>query len=155
MRGKILFITGGLVGYVLGARAGRKRYDQIAEAASNVWHAEPVQRRVNEMRDFTLDKIGDSPSTLFATGKKIVSSLQSATQSGAKAAASKAKTAQAKADAAAKTAAEAAEEAAKATAEHAAAVKAKAEDKAKADKAKADKAEADDKASGTDKADGK
>ena len=140
MRGKILFITGGLVGYVLGARAGRKRYDQIAEAASNVWHAEPVQRRVNEVRDFTLDKIGDSPSTLFATGKKIVASLQSATQSGTKAAAAKAKTAQAKAEAAAKTAADTAEEAAKAAAEHAAAVKAKAEGKAEG--------KADDKADG-------
>ncbi|WP_174843004.1 hypothetical protein [Cryobacterium sp. Hz7] len=77
MRGKLLFITGGLVGYVLGARAGRKRYDQIVAAADNVWNAPPVQRRVNEARDFALERVGDVPSALLETGKKIASALQS------------------------------------------------------------------------------
>ena len=77
MRGKLLFITGGLVGYVLGARAGRKRYDQIAAAAENLWNAPPVQRRVDEARDFALERVGDVPSALLATGKKLVSAVQS------------------------------------------------------------------------------
>ena len=77
MRGKLLFITGGLVGYVLGARAGRKRYDQIVAAADNLWNAPPVQRRVNEARDFALERVGDVPSALLETGKKIASALQS------------------------------------------------------------------------------
>ena len=76
MRGKLLFITGGLVGYVLGARAGRKRYDQIVAAADNLWNAPPVQRRVNEARDFALERVGDVPSVLLETGKKIASALQ-------------------------------------------------------------------------------
>ncbi|WP_166784860.1 hypothetical protein [Cryobacterium sp. TMT2-42-4] len=79
MRGKLLFITGGLVGYVLGARAGRKRYDQIVAAADNLWNAPPVQRRVNEARDFALERVGDVPSALLETGKKIASVLQSKT----------------------------------------------------------------------------
>lgn len=33
MRGKILFATGIAVGYVLGTRAGRERYEQIKKAA--------------------------------------------------------------------------------------------------------------------------
>ncbi|GAB3120164.1 hypothetical protein [Glaciibacter psychrotolerans] len=74
MRGKLLFITGGLVGYVLGARAGRKRYDQIASAANELWNAKPVQRRVTIVRDFTLEAIGDLPVTLFSVGKKAVQS---------------------------------------------------------------------------------
>jgi precorrin isomerase len=76
MRGKLLFITGGLVGYVLGARAGRKRYDQIAAAANDFWNAKPVQRRVSEVRDFALDAVGDAPVALFKAGKKAVSAMQ-------------------------------------------------------------------------------
>ncbi|WP_104082290.1 hypothetical protein [Cryobacterium sp. Y11] len=72
MRGKLLFITGGLVGYVLGARAGRKRYDQIAAAANDLWNAKPVQRRVTEVRDAALELVGDVPVTLFKVGKKAV-----------------------------------------------------------------------------------
>ena len=71
MRGKLLFITGGLVGYVLGARAGRKRYDQIVAAAQNLWSAPPVQRRVNEARDFALERVGDVPSALLEGGRKL------------------------------------------------------------------------------------
>ena len=77
MRGKLLFITGGLVGYVLGARAGRKRYDQIVATAENLWNAPPVQRRVNEARDFALERVGDVPSALLQTGKKLVAAVQS------------------------------------------------------------------------------
>ena len=79
MRGKLLFITGGLVGYVLGARAGRKRYDQIASAASDLWNRPPVQRRVNEARDFALERVGDVPGALFEAGKKVVSAVQDKT----------------------------------------------------------------------------
>ncbi|HSP53033.1 MAG TPA: YtxH domain-containing protein [Cryobacterium sp.] len=79
MRGKFLFITGGLVGYVLGARAGRKRYDQIVAAADNLWNAPPVQRRVNEARDFALERVGDVPSVLLEAGRKVASTLQSKT----------------------------------------------------------------------------
>ncbi|WP_197409344.1 MULTISPECIES: hypothetical protein [unclassified Rathayibacter] len=43
MKGKILFVAGAAAGYVLGARAGRKRYDQIAAAANRFWQTQPVQ----------------------------------------------------------------------------------------------------------------
>jgi hypothetical protein len=82
MRGKLLFITGGLVGYVLGARAGRKRYDQIASAASDLWNRPPVQRRVNEVRDFALERVGDVPGVLFQAGKKVVSAVQDKSNKG-------------------------------------------------------------------------
>ncbi|TFB99053.1 hypothetical protein E3O42_14735 [Cryobacterium adonitolivorans] len=77
MRGKLLFITGGLVGYVLGARAGRKRYDQIASAASDLWNRPPVQRRVNEVKDFALERVGDVPGALYEAGKKVASAVAS------------------------------------------------------------------------------
>lgn len=43
MKGKILFVAGAAAGYVLGARAGRKRYEQIASAAGRFWRTQPVQ----------------------------------------------------------------------------------------------------------------
>ncbi|MDH6235527.1 YtxH domain-containing protein [Cryobacterium sp. CG_9.6] len=75
MRGKLLFIMGGLVGYVLGARAGRKRYDQIKAGATDLWNAPPVQRRVTEARDLGLELVGDVPGVLYDAGKKIVTSV--------------------------------------------------------------------------------
>lgn len=103
MRGKLMFITGGLVGYVLGARAGRKRYDQIVAAVSELWQAKPIQRRVTEVRDFALDAVGDAPAALFEAGKKAFSAVQ-AKQARAKAAASAPHPSAARAQAAAKVA---------------------------------------------------
>lgn len=88
MRGKLLFITGGLVGYVLGARAGRKRYDQIASAASDLWNRPPVQRRVNEVKDFALERVGDVPGALYEAGKKVASAVASKSDKAKDAAAS-------------------------------------------------------------------
>ncbi|WP_258067333.1 MULTISPECIES: YtxH domain-containing protein [unclassified Rathayibacter] len=36
-------MAGAAAGYVLGARAGRKRYEQIASAADRFWRTQPVQ----------------------------------------------------------------------------------------------------------------
>lgn len=41
MKGKILFIAGLGVGYVLGTRAGRERYEQIKAAAARVSGTRP------------------------------------------------------------------------------------------------------------------
>ncbi|MEC5185586.1 hypothetical protein RCH12_003063 [Cryobacterium sp. MP_3.1] len=84
MRGKLLFITGGLVGYVLGARAGRQRYDQIASAASDLWNRPPVQRRVNEVKDFALERVGDVPGALYEAGKKVASAVSNKTDKAGK-----------------------------------------------------------------------
>jgi hypothetical protein len=56
MRGKILFITGIAVGYVLGAKAGRERYEQIARSASKLWNDPRVQDRVETVEEFVKDR---------------------------------------------------------------------------------------------------
>ncbi|PJJ65238.1 hypothetical protein [Compostimonas suwonensis] len=70
MKGKLLFVAGAAVGYVLGARAGRKRYEQIAAAASKVWNAPPVQRGVKQAQDFALDRVSELPAALLDGTKK-------------------------------------------------------------------------------------
>lgn len=56
MRGKILFLVGLGVGYVLGTKAGRERYEQIRERAKDVWESEPVRRQVDRAGDFVRER---------------------------------------------------------------------------------------------------
>ena len=66
--GKAAFILGAAVGYVLGARAGRKRYEQIKGQAARVWHSDPVQHRVGDATaavkqhaaPYVTEKLGDA-----------------------------------------------------------------------------------------------
>lgn len=46
MRGKLIFVAGAAVGYVLGSRAGHGRYEQIAAGASKFWNSAPVHKQV-------------------------------------------------------------------------------------------------------------
>ncbi|HEY0247112.1 MAG TPA: hypothetical protein VGC45_02525 [Gryllotalpicola sp.] len=58
------------VGYVLGARAGRKRYDQIASAADKVWQSPGIQKQVHAAQDFAAARIGDIPGAVFDGARK-------------------------------------------------------------------------------------
>ena len=69
MKGKVLLIVGLGVGYVLGARAGRERYDQIAGVASKFWNNPKVQKQVGRSKDFVNDKV-DAALDLAAVGAK-------------------------------------------------------------------------------------
>ena len=55
MRGKILLVTGLAVGYVLGTRAGRERYEEIKAAANKLWNDPRVQKPVHQAQDFVKD----------------------------------------------------------------------------------------------------
>ncbi|MEU4215901.1 hypothetical protein [Actinoplanes sp. NPDC026623] len=43
MRGKLMFITGLAAGFVLGSRAGREKYEEIATNAKKLWEHPTVQ----------------------------------------------------------------------------------------------------------------
>ena len=70
MKGKLLFAAGLAAGYVLGARAGRKRYDQIAAAAGKVWQSPGIQRQVHAAQDFAAARVGDIPGAVFDIARK-------------------------------------------------------------------------------------
>ena len=82
MKGKILFVVGLGVGYVLGARAGRERYEQIRKAAEDVWNQPKVQEGVQTVKDFAMSRAGDVGGTVLDGAKKLVAQVtQSQTSS--------------------------------------------------------------------------
>ncbi|WP_127791971.1 hypothetical protein [Agromyces sp. LHK192] len=72
MRGKILFVVGLGVGYVLGTRAGRERYEQIRRAAQGVWNQPVVQQGVETVKDFAAARVGDAGDVLLDKAKDLI-----------------------------------------------------------------------------------
>lgn len=56
MRGKLMLVSGLVTGYVLGSRAGRARYEQIAKSAGKFWHSRAVQNQVSKVEGFARAK---------------------------------------------------------------------------------------------------
>lgn len=75
MRGKILILTGLAVGYVLGARAGRERYEEIKATASKLWSDPRVQAKVEAVEDFAKDKAPEVAEFIADNAKKVVSQV--------------------------------------------------------------------------------
>ena len=48
---KISFLAGLAAGYVLGARAGKQRYEQIKTVSGKVWQSPPVQKQVSAAKE--------------------------------------------------------------------------------------------------------
>jgi hypothetical protein len=44
MRYRVVFVAGVAVGFIVGSRAGRERYDQIVKYTRKAWQSPPVQR---------------------------------------------------------------------------------------------------------------
>lgn len=82
MKGKLLFVAGGVIGYVLGARAGRKRYEQIKQAASRVWESPAVQKQVDRVEEFASQKLGEVPELIGNVAKKAASGVVEKVTSG-------------------------------------------------------------------------
>jgi len=72
MRGKIGIAVGLAAGYVLGARAGRQRYEQIKEKAQQVWELEPVQKQVEKVTELGKSAALAVPSVVWDSAKKVV-----------------------------------------------------------------------------------
>jgi hypothetical protein len=75
MKGKILLVVGLGVGYVLGARAGRERYEEIKRAAQKLWSDPRVQKQMSHAEGFVKDKAPDVAEFLSDGAKKVVSQV--------------------------------------------------------------------------------
>ena len=53
---KIVTLAAAATGYVLGARAGRQRYEQIADQAQRLWHDPRVQKAAANAKDTAAEK---------------------------------------------------------------------------------------------------
>jgi hypothetical protein len=79
MRGKLLLVVGLAAGYVLGAKAGRGRYEDIKRATSKLWGDPRVQRQVKNVegraKEFAKDKAPEVVDFLSDGAKKVVSQV--------------------------------------------------------------------------------
>ena len=63
---KLTFIAGLAAGYVLGTRAGRQRYEQIARTSGKVWHSKPVQKQVANAKEAARTKAAPAVADIVA-----------------------------------------------------------------------------------------
>jgi hypothetical protein len=74
--GKISFLAGLGVGYVLGTRAGRERFEQIVGKARQVWESPTVQEAagvVQAQATKAAETVQTEATKLYDQGKKVVS----------------------------------------------------------------------------------
>ncbi|MGF2949812.1 hypothetical protein [Microbacterium alcoholitolerans] len=77
MKGKIGLVVGLGVGYVLGTRAGRERYEQIKTQWLKVWHTDPVQEQVARVQDFAKSQAAAVPGAVWNGAVKVVKAASS------------------------------------------------------------------------------
>ena len=98
MKGKIAFLLGAAVGYVLGTRAGRERYEQIKRGAQRIWNTEPVQRGVHVVRDAVDERADEVKQAARKLGAQLLGKLSEQAAGKPREAASKASSRDADAD---------------------------------------------------------
>ena len=72
MKGKILFLAGLGLGYVLGTRAGREKYEQMKAATLKFWNDPRVQKQVDAVEGFVKDKAPEVADFVSDNAKKVV-----------------------------------------------------------------------------------
>ena len=93
MMGKVLLLAAAGAGYVLGARAGRERYDQISSTVGRLWGNPKVQEKVGDLQSTAGDlakqagsvaqeKVGAAASSVSGSVKDKLSSSSVAGSTG-------------------------------------------------------------------------
>ena len=77
---KLTLVAAFGAGYVLGARAGRGRYDQIAGKAQEVWRDPRVQRKASQAQDVAAHTASQAASAVGEKASQAATSVQEAVQ---------------------------------------------------------------------------
>ncbi len=80
MKGKVGLAIGLSVGYVLGTRAGRERYEQMKTQWLKLWNQEPVQRQVAKVQTFATSAAMAVPGVLWEGAKRVTKAVANAQQ---------------------------------------------------------------------------
>lgn len=72
MRGKLVLLVGVGIGYVLGARAGRERYEEIKRSMRRLWNDPRVSNQVRNVEQFAKDKAPEVVDFIGDTAKKVI-----------------------------------------------------------------------------------
>ena len=67
---KLTFLAGAAAGYILGTRAGQRRYEQIKKASGKVWNSGPVQKQVDRAKEATKTKAAPMLADAVASAAK-------------------------------------------------------------------------------------
>lgn len=84
MKGKIGLVVGLGVGYVLGTRAGRERYEQIKTQWLKVWNTDPVQHQVARVQEFARSQAAAVPGAVWNGAVKVVKAVSNSGTPGQK-----------------------------------------------------------------------
>jgi len=68
--GKLSFLAGAAVGYVLGAKAGVQRYEQIKALSSRIWQSDPVQHQVERGKEAARTQVAPAVADAVSTAAK-------------------------------------------------------------------------------------
>lgn len=72
--GKLSFLAGMAAGYVLGAKAGTQRYEQIRRTSGKVWNSTPVQNQVANAKEVARTKAAPVVADMVADAARATAS---------------------------------------------------------------------------------
>ena len=71
-----MFLVGLGLGYVLGTRAGRERYEQLRASAERLWTNPRVQTQVQRAEDYVRGAAPDVVERVETTAKKVADQVR-------------------------------------------------------------------------------